>query len=195
MTENLFIYLIGFTEVFPPCLQAFFPVRNLALSGEKGDMFTARGSAVVMLSHVRLILVWSYSTGWDIRRDAVISIQHDCRLCVISMVSGVICCFSFCVLLRNSDQLFAISLRKNTEIECQSVLRYLCNQLVYFPSLCILHLWAVVLKPPPAVLRQKWKKLWSSCWLIRWTETQELPMRALCMSETGKHGNVQIGPN
>lgn len=45
------------------------------------------------------------------------------------------------MLLRNSDQLFVISLKKKEkEIEHLNALPYLRNQLIYFPSLCILHL-------------------------------------------------------
>lgn len=102
-TEGVFIYSAGFKEVYPPCFQTLFPVWNSALSVKRrrvhseGQCFSHAQSCPFLWNSEDkgeqptvsfVILLWSDGTGYDIRQDAVISIQHDSRLCVISTVSG-----------------------------------------------------------------------------------------------------------
>lgn len=93
-----------FNRFCQPCFQMFFPVENSVLSEkretcqQRGEHWFRRAQSCLLLWNSEdkgehptmsfVILLWSYSTGYDIRQDAVVSIQHDSRLCVITMVSG-----------------------------------------------------------------------------------------------------------
>lgn len=135
----------------------FLSCREFSVIREKGDVSTERGTLVSSCS-VMSALVKFWGQRWAPHHElchlalklqhwiwyqARCSRQYPAWQQTVRHHNGVwvnkciICCLSFSMLLRNSDQLF-ISLKKKKKH--LNVLPYLRNQLIYFPSLCILHL-------------------------------------------------------